>query len=233
MDELSETTLCVIKECFVYRIPLRKTATLGHRAAEWDVTSFIWTGRLVVKSKGENCVIRLEDPNTGELFAQSQVRDGTVEPVVDSKRYFVLRIENGQGKHAFVGMGFTDRDQAFDFTSALQDHHNFVKSEKEAAEALKNLENAPKQDYSLKEGEKIKVTIKKKENVEGQSSQQKKTVTSSGTGLLPPPPKAKSSPSQPTQQPQQSANKFEDLWSDFTGGQSSSSSTNNDWVAFQ
>lgn len=40
----------------------------------------------------------------GELFAVSPVREGSVEPVVDSKRYFVLRIENGN-KHAFVGMG--------------------------------------------------------------------------------------------------------------------------------
>lgn len=57
-------------------------------------------------------------------------------------------------------MGFTDRDQAFDFTSALQDHHNFVKGEKEAEEALKKLESEPKKDYSLKEGEKITVSIK-------------------------------------------------------------------------
>jgi hypothetical protein len=38
----------------------------------------------------------------------------------------VLRIDDGRGHHAFVGMGFTERNDAFDFSAALQDHQKYV-----------------------------------------------------------------------------------------------------------
>lgn len=40
----------------------------------------------------------------------------------DSSRYFVLRIEDGKGNHAFIGLGFQVRGDAFDFKNALQEH---------------------------------------------------------------------------------------------------------------
>lgn len=86
----------------------------------------LWRGRLRIIAQGKKCFIRLEDGRTGELFAVCPYEEnkGCVESVTDSSRYFVLRIED-QGRHAFIGLGFLDRSQAFDFNVALQDHFKY------------------------------------------------------------------------------------------------------------
>jgi len=64
----------------------------------------------------------LEDKSTGELFADCPISEyptKDIESVSDSSRYFVLRIQN-QGRSAFIGVGFADRGDSFDFNVALQ-----------------------------------------------------------------------------------------------------------------
>lgn len=125
-----EQTMCLIKECHVFKIPPRSTIE-GYKAEGWS-NNHIWTGRLRVIAKGMNCEVRLEDTKTGKIFASCPVNttnDGVpaIEPAVDSSRYFVLRIENKeQKKHAFIGIGFSERTDAFEFNVALQDHQKFV-----------------------------------------------------------------------------------------------------------
>lgn len=41
-----------------------------------------------------------------------------VEAVLDSSRYFVVRIED-EGKKAYIGMGFQERTDSFDFSMPL------------------------------------------------------------------------------------------------------------------
>jgi adaptin ear-binding coat-associated protein 1/2 len=63
-------------------------------------------------------VIRLLEEN-GELFAECPLPPDTpvnacCEPVVDSSRYYVLRlVDETTKRHAYLGLGFSSRDGAF------------------------------------------------------------------------------------------------------------------------
>lgn len=57
-----------------------------------------------------------------------------VEPVIDSSRYYVLKIvDRDSGRHAFVGLGFRQREAASEFCAVLHDHIHYV-HKKHAAE---------------------------------------------------------------------------------------------------
>ncbi|KAH6764161.1 Adaptin ear-binding coat-associated protein 1 NECAP-1 [Perilla frutescens var. frutescens] len=94
-----EPVLFQVPECYVYMIPPRISAA-SYRADEWNVNKWAWEGSLKVISKGVECIIRLEDKTTGELYARAFLRDGEpypVETVIDSSRYFVLQVEEDIG----------------------------------------------------------------------------------------------------------------------------------------
>ncbi|CAH9079809.1 unnamed protein product [Cuscuta europaea] len=166
-EEGSELVLFQVSESYVYLIPPRKSSA-SYRADEWDVNKWAWEGRLKVISKGEECIIRLEDKATGELYARAFLRDGEphpVEPVIDSSRYFVLRVEENIGgrlRHAFVGIGFRERPEAYDFQAALHDHMKYVNKKKTAEEMEQQFQKMSSTDYSLKEGETLVLEIKNK-----------------------------------------------------------------------
>lgn len=113
--------------------------------------------RLVVKNN--ECAIKLEDKTSGELFAKCpiDVYPGVaIESVSDSSRYFVLRIQDDNGRSAFIGIGFGDRSDSFDLNVALQDHFKWAKKEKQIADEP----NQPELDLRFKEGETIKINMK-------------------------------------------------------------------------
>ncbi|NXQ59456.1 NECP2 protein, partial [Anthoscopus minutus] len=166
------------------------------RAAEWQLDQPAWSGRLRITAKGSTAFIKLEDKTSGELFAQAPVEQFpgiAVEGVTDSSRYFVIRIEDGNGRRAFIGVGFVDRGDAFDFNVALQDHFKWVRQQSELARQAQDLEQGPKLDLGFKEGQTIKLNIanvKKKEG--GTGSTRPRPAGLGGLSLLPPPPGGKS-----------------------------------------
>ncbi|NWS78356.1 NECP2 protein, partial [Crotophaga sulcirostris] len=168
------------------------------RAAEWQLEQPAWSGRLRITAKGKTAFIKLEDKTSGELFAQAPVEQFpgiAVESVTDSSRYFVIRIEDGNGRRAFIGVGFVDRGDAFDFNVALQDHFKWVRQQSELARQAQNPDQGPKLDLGFKEGQTIKLNIanmKKKEGATGNS--RPRPVGPGGLSLLPPPPGGKSAP---------------------------------------
>ncbi|KAJ8258843.1 hypothetical protein COCON_G00178550 [Conger conger] len=253
-DSGYESVICVKPEVHVYRIPPRAT-NRGYRAADWKLDEPAWTGRLRISSKGKIAYIKLEDRISGELFAQAPVEQypgSVVEAVTDSSRYFVVRIEDGNGRHAFIGLGFADRGDSFDFNVALQDHFKWVRQEGELAKQEASQSTAPKLDLGFKEGQTIKINIgniKKKDTPTAGAKSRP-----SGSGLLPPPPGARggsvipppvaSQPAPPTQPNAAAVLDFGDstpaaqpgldAWGDFTTASPSSSNeaANSGWVQF-
>ena len=195
MDDL-ERTLLVKPEVFVYKIPPRASAK-GYRAADWKLDSPDWTGRLRCIEKSSKCEIRLEDKNTGDLFAACPIENypGTsVEAVTDSSRYFVICIQDS-GRKAYIGIGFTDRSDSFDLNVTLQDHFKQLKKEdlfnKEAIEPQPNL------DLAFKEGQTIRINIPSKSSTPNSASAvtgRPKASKALG-GILPPPPGSSTGPS--------------------------------------
>eukprot|EP01108_Squamamoeba_japonica_P001291 TRINITY_DN152_c0_g1_i1.p1 TRINITY_DN152_c0_g1~~TRINITY_DN152_c0_g1_i1.p1 ORF type:complete len:235 (-),score=89.67 TRINITY_DN152_c0_g1_i1:98-802(-) len=230
-----EQTLTQISQCFVYKLPPRTTVR-GYRAADWNASEPLWQGRLKVISKGDDCFVQLIDTSTGELFAVCPVDDTAVEPVSDSSRYFVLRIES-QGKHAFIGIGFAERNEAFDFNVALQDHKKYLRNKAESAAAAARLANEPEVDYSLKGP--IKVSLGTSGGT-GRVEKVSATAADDGNddeafiGLLAPPPKAKNAAAVQAPASSASSDPFGD-WGSFgapAASNNAATQANTGWTAF-
>ncbi|CRG84327.1 hypothetical protein PISL3812_01624 [Talaromyces islandicus] len=157
-----QRVLFVARTIHVYAIP-PLTSMKGYMAADWTVQNRqIFTGRLrILETAVHDTVttdILLEDPNDGSLFAAAPYTDpGAVEHVLDSSRFFVLRVV-GEGRKATLGIGFEDRSDAFDFGVALQEARKLTASSSSnpASSASEQTTEAPK-DYSLKPGQTISV----------------------------------------------------------------------------
>lgn len=253
-----ERVLTVKPEVLVYRLPPRPS-NRGYRAADWGLDKPSWTGRMRIVVLNNKLTIKLED-RTGELFAKAPVDtypSVVVESVLDSSRYFVLRISDDGDRTAFIGIGFADRGDAFDFNVTLQDHFNSLRKDQEIEKSL----TAEKPlDLQLKEGQTISINLGGKLGSKVAASKPRTNVGLGAGGILLPPPPSASGASQShapippphssntanplgatqiTPQPTQSQqpNPFgQSDWGDFATAQASSTAANPSsdpgWVQF-
>ena len=172
-SEAIQRVLFIASNVHIYNIP-PLTSNKGYVAAQWTTDNNkrqIFTARLriietaipIPSSSGEtiSTEILLEDPATAELFAKAPYTDPrAVEAVLDSSRFFAVRVVGDGGIKATLGIGFEDRAESIDFGICLQECRKVLGLEPKAtgkAAAEKSVE--PKKDYGLKEGQTIKVDI--------------------------------------------------------------------------
>jgi len=186
-----ERVLLVKPSVFVYKIPPLTSASRGFRASDWSLSEPDWTGRLRLISKGEKLFLRIEDSNTGELYCQAPVLSypgPQVQPVVDSRRYFVVRVVSDTGRSALIGIGFADGADSFDLTVALQDHFASIGKEGETLED----DSRPKLDLTLKGDIRMNLNIGNQNASKERPRIQRAATDPSKPFQLPPPPSSKS-----------------------------------------
>jgi len=244
-----EQLLLKIDEAFIYRIPPMRSAD-GHRAEDWNLAKPLNTCSLVVNRRDNDLCINImaerPKPNAPEgatesyLFAQSIIKvdftnpshkiEHWVNPVVDSSRYFAVRIEDAKtGREAFIGVGFRERNDATNLKFTIEDYINSLKREEKAAELQKQFEESltvggdrddykverlplPKSSLSLKAGEKLHINIG---NKSPSSSKQPKVKKTGGLlGLKKPPPPPSDDPDSTVA----TSNEDDDEWGDFAEG---------------
>jgi hypothetical protein len=220
-----QRVLYVTQKVHIYRIP-PITSTKGFNAATWtqNPKDLLFTSRLRIletaipppasfpdSPEKVSTTILLEDPKSGELFAASPYTSpAVVEQALDSSRFFAIRVVGDGGMKATLGLGFEERPEAFDFGVCLQDVRKVLDMDgqpvqKGVRKAVGASGKAPvptpssdiKRDYSLKEGETIKINIggkmtrNRKSGGEGEDA----GGHSSSPFAIPPPPGGKSTSS--------------------------------------
>lgn len=196
----------------VYAIP-PLTSMEGHKATSWTSTPErqIFTGRLrLIETSTESTNsesnfkvdLVLENSDTGELFVAAPFADANViEPATDSSRFFAVTVRDESNRKAFLGIGFENRPDAFEFSVAVQQAYKAFGWIQNAAndENSTKTDQAPAKDYSLKEGQTITVNLSGLKMNRRRSEQQQQedafdqTPPSSTGGFpLPPPPSANS-----------------------------------------
>ncbi|GJD10786.1 Uncharacterized protein Gasu2_49560 [Galdieria sulphuraria] len=147
--------LFACREVHVYRVPQSQLIQGRFLCQDWE-GEHLFTGRCRVVEEGGQVWIRLEDRISGQLFAESPFHESGPQHALDSSRYFVIQVRDRETQRkAFLGLGFEQRGEAFDFLAALNDATR--QSLGEQTEQGKPA--SPPKDFSLKEGQKLKLSL--------------------------------------------------------------------------
>jgi Protein of unknown function (DUF1681) len=152
-------------------------------AEQWDLAKPIQTCGFQVERRNNDLYLLFTTDHHSKLFALAKLHPDnaakSVEPVMDSSRYFVVQIQAGTTttttttKSAYIGFGFRDRDVAIDLVGNLQQFQKSIQREQQA-KTMKVAE-IPK----LAEGEKMHISF-------GNNSTSKKKPASTNTALKKP-----------------------------------------------
>lgn len=183
-------------------------------AEDWDLAKPLQTCSLVVERRDDSCIISLfskklkqggpKGATEDALFALCHIdleggkKVGQfVESVADSSRYFVVRIsDENTGRHASIGMGFRERDDASNFRVALQEYERSLQRER-TAEAIHmayegeidgDRKPSPSPEIgnlTLKDGEKIHIDLKGKSTTIVEMPANKLASSKGSSGALP------------------------------------------------
>ena len=187
-----------------------------YSAEDWDLARPLQTCSLVLERRDDFCIISLfskklkkggpKGATEDTLFALCHIdlEEGGkkvshfVESVADSSRYFVVRIsDENTGRHASIGMGFREREDASNFRVALQEYERSLQRER-TAEAIhmayegETTDGDRKQsplpeigNLTLKEGENIHIDLKGKSTTIVEKPTSKLATTKGSRGALP------------------------------------------------
>ena len=137
-------------------------------AEDWNLGEPLKTCNLLVERRGDLLV--LEFLSGDSVFCQSSVdlRNGKslqqwLEPVVDSSRYFVVKIQGAGNKQATIGFGFRSRDEATDLRESVQHYQKSMQREEQAKSGGGETFSIPKlaADEKIHVGKNGKTTITK------------------------------------------------------------------------
>ena len=203
--EFTDQTLLRLDEVFIYRVPPLATAN-GYRADEWGLANPLMTGALRVVQRGDDCFIRLfGGAGKDELFATCPLRIVTdaggatksVEAVIDSSRYFVLRCEDARKRAAYIGVGVRDREASFSLKAAIGDFESYVRRHRAADDsALRGSTDALSRaslgasaaDAKTTASADLSITGTITVNMGNGEGRRAKKAAATGLGLAPPPP---------------------------------------------
>ena len=196
-DEVIERIRLKIPNAHVFKLPPKPTAG-GWRGAEWHDKVWQGTLK-VVERGDETAVLLVDSNEERNIFAVCPILHNINQPTggggdnnsnsnttlgaqppqwnanngidrcIDSSRYFVLRIQNAQGRTLYIGLAFNERNDAFDFNTALEDSRREKYMEKQAelgiiGSMLSKQVHGDGDGYKMKEGEKIRVSIPNNKN---------------------------------------------------------------------
>ena len=170
-DSAIRRIVFVTNDVHVYNIP-PLSSNKGFSASTWTsptqpTAQQIFTARLRIIETSIDSKIKadivLEDSSTGELFAAAPYTNAAVVlQANDSSRFFAVRVQGEGGMKATVGIGFEDRSPALDFNIALGEMRKVLGMDGSAGGAQARENDAQletKQDFTLKEGQKIHIQV--------------------------------------------------------------------------